>query len=129
MQEKTSKYLPHLGTKRIRTWPYLTLPWVTRCPNMPLCLISLFTFYFLGDIPFHPLPLLLKWTMLWIWTPQPFGRRSFAKRVVLLRRVMPMTMENLSIAQHQNTLRYAHTRSGSCKPKVRQFDVGDFEYL
>jgi hypothetical protein len=44
-----------LGTKRIGTWPYLTLPWVTRCPNMPFCLISLFTFYFLGNIPFHPL--------------------------------------------------------------------------
>jgi hypothetical protein len=28
------------------------------------CFISLFTFYFLGDIPFHPLPLLLKWTKL-----------------------------------------------------------------
>jgi hypothetical protein len=57
-----------LRTKRIGTWPYLTLPWVTRCPNMPRCFIFLFTFYFLGDIPFHPFPLLLKWTRLWIWT-------------------------------------------------------------
>ncbi len=40
-----------------------------------------------------------------------------------------MAMENLSIAQHRNTLRYAHTWSGSYKPKVRQFDVGDFVYL
>jgi hypothetical protein len=38
-----------------------------------------------------------------------------------------MAMENLSIAQHQDTLWYAHTRGG--KPKVRQFDVGDFVYL
>jgi hypothetical protein len=50
-----------LGIKRIGTWPYFTLPWVTGCPNMPFCLILLLTFYFLGDIPFHPLPLLLKW--------------------------------------------------------------------
>jgi hypothetical protein len=57
-----------LGTKRIGTWPSLTLPWVTGCPNTRLCLISLLTFYFLGDIPFHPLPLLLKWTRLWTWT-------------------------------------------------------------
>jgi len=55
--------------KRIKTWPYVTSPWVTRCPNTPLCLISFLTFYFLGDIPFHPLPLLLKWTKLWTWTP------------------------------------------------------------
>jgi hypothetical protein len=40
-----------------------------------------------------------------------------------------MAMENLSIAQHRDTLRYAHTRGGSCKPKVRQFDVGDFVYF
>jgi hypothetical protein len=40
-----------------------------------------------------------------------------------------MAMENLSIAQHRDTLRYAHTRGGSYKPKVRQFDVGDFVYL
>jgi hypothetical protein len=32
---------------------------------------------------------------------------------------MPMAMENLSIAQHRDTLRYAHTRGGSYKPKVK----------
>jgi hypothetical protein len=42
---------------------------------------------------------------------------------------MPMAMENMSIAQHWDTLRYAHTRGGSYKPKVRQFDVGDFVYF
>jgi hypothetical protein len=35
----------------------------------------------------------------------------------------------MSITQHRNTLRYAHTRGGSYKPKVKQFDVGDFVYL
>jgi len=65
-----------LGTKRIRTWPYLTLPWVIACLNMPFCLIFSFIFYFLGDISFHLLPLLLKWTRLWIWTPQPLGLGS-----------------------------------------------------
>ncbi len=40
-----------------------------------------------------------------------------------------MAMENLSIAQHRDTLRFVHTRGGSYKPKVRQFDVGDFVYL
>jgi hypothetical protein len=40
-----------------------------------------------------------------------------------------MAMENFSIAQHRDTLRYAHTRGGSYKPKVKQFDVGDFVYL
>ncbi len=40
-----------------------------------------------------------------------------------------MAIENLSIAQHRDTLRYAHTWGGSYKPKVRQFDVGDFVYF
>jgi hypothetical protein len=62
-----------LRTKRIGTWPYLTSPWVTGCPNMPLSLISLLTFYFLGDIPFHPLPLLLKWTRLWLGLSSHLG--------------------------------------------------------
>jgi hypothetical protein len=42
---------------------------------------------------------------------------------------MPMAMENLSIAQHRDTLWYAHTRGGSYKLKVRQFNVGYFVYL
>jgi len=65
-----------LGTKRIGTWPSLTSPWVTRCPNTPLCLICLLILYFLGDIPFHLLPLLFKWIRLWTWTFYPFGLGS-----------------------------------------------------
>ncbi len=55
--------------------------------------------------------------------------KVIAERATIFMRVMPMAMENLSIAQHQNTLWYAHTRGGSYKPKVRQFDVGDFVYF
>ncbi len=55
--------------------------------------------------------------------------KVIAKRAALFKRVMPMAMENLSIAQHQDTLRYTHTRGGSYKHKVRQFDVGDFVYF
>jgi hypothetical protein len=55
--------------------------------------------------------------------------KVIAEKAGLFRRVMPMAMENFSIAQHWNTLRYAHTQGGSYKPKVKQFDVGDFVYL
>jgi len=55
--------------------------------------------------------------------------KVITERVVLFKRVMPMAMENLSIEQHWDTLRYAHTWGGSYKPKIRQFDVGDFVYL
>jgi len=52
-----------------------------------------------------------------------------AERATLFKKVMPMAMENLSITQHQDILWYAHTRGGSYKPKVKQFDVGDFVYF
>ncbi len=52
-----------------------------------------------------------------------------AERATLFMMVMPMAMENLSIVQHRDTLRYAHTQGGNYKPKVRQFDVGDFVYI
>ncbi len=55
--------------------------------------------------------------------------RVIIKRATLFRKVMPMAIENLSIAQHQDTLWYVNTRGGSYKPKVRQFDVHDFMYL
>jgi hypothetical protein len=55
--------------------------------------------------------------------------RVIAEEVALFKRIMPMAMENLSIAQHQDTLWYAHTRGGSYKLKVKQFDVGDFVYF
>ncbi len=55
--------------------------------------------------------------------------RVIAERDVLFRRIMPMAIKNLFITYHWDTLRYAHTRGGNYKPKVRQFDVGDFVYL
>ncbi len=99
-----------LRAKRIRTWPSLTSSWVIGCPNMPLCFISLLTFYFWGDIPFHLLSLLLKWTRLWTWTFQPLGAKVIAEKAALFRRVMPVAMEKLYIAQHWDTLPYAHMR-------------------
>jgi hypothetical protein len=78
-----------LGTKRIGTWPYFTSPWVTGCLNTPFCLISFLTFYFLGDIPFHPLPLLLKWIRLWTWTPQPLKLGSSQRGLLYLRGLCP----------------------------------------
>jgi hypothetical protein len=35
---------------------------------------------------------------------------------------MPMAMENLSIAQHRDTLRYAHTRGGMTRSQVTRVE-------
>ena len=50
-------------------------------------------------------------------------------RAALMRRQVAMAGDNLRIAQHRDTLRYAHTRSGAYKPKLRKFEVGDFVYV
>jgi hypothetical protein len=61
--------------------------------------------------------------------PPTTWAKVIVERAILFKRVMPMAMENLSITQHRDPLRYAHTQGGNYKPKVRQFDVGDFVYL
>ncbi len=53
--------------------------------------------------------------------------RVIIERAALFKRVVPMAMENLFIALHRNTLWYTHTQGGNYKPKVKQFNVGDFE--
>ena len=40
-----------------------------------------------------------------------------------------MAMENLSIAQHRNTLQYARICSGAYRPQLRRFSTGDYVYL
>ena len=42
---------------------------------------------------------------------------------------MPIAFQNLAIAQHRDTLRYAHTRAGDYKPKLKRFEAGDLVYL
>ncbi len=43
--------------------------------------------------------------------------------------VMLMTMENLTIVQHQNTLCYATIQGGDYWLGVQKFELGDYVYL
>jgi hypothetical protein len=87
----------------------MTLPYIAMGYKMSKhAFLSHFFPYFLlfGK---HPIPLITQMDQgvdlnsLAIWA------RFIAKKDALFRRVMPMAMENLSIAQHRDTLRYAHT--------------------
>ena len=51
------------------------------------------------------------------------------ERAQFFQRAMPMAMENLSIAQHRDTLRYARIRNGAYRPQLRRFSQGDYVYL
>jgi hypothetical protein len=50
-------------------------------------------------------------------------------RAKLFEKHIPAAFDNLLIAQHRDTLRYAHTRSGHFQPKLHRFEVGDLVYL
>jgi hypothetical protein len=51
------------------------------------------------------------------------------QRADLFKRVMPMVLENLSIAHHRDTLWYATIQGGGYRPQVRQFRPWDYVYL
>jgi len=110
----------------------LALPYITMGYKMSKH-ASLFHFslYFLlfGRHPIPPSSITIQMDQVVDLDSLATWAKVITERVVLFRRVMPMAMENLSIAQHRNTLRYAHTQGGSYKLKVRLFDVGDFVYL
>jgi hypothetical protein len=52
-----------------------------------------------------------------------------SERAELFKRIMPMAFQNLAIAQHRDTLRYATIRGGGYRPVIRRFAPGDFVYL
>jgi hypothetical protein len=60
--------------------------------------------------------------------PQTWAR-VVEERARLFEKEMPIAFDNLAIAQHRVTLRYAHTRSGDYKLKLKRFEVGDLVYL
>jgi len=51
-----------------------------------------------------------------------------AARAELLKRHCAIAMANHQIAQHRDTERYQHVRSGSYLPRLRRFQIGDFVY-
>jgi hypothetical protein len=93
--------------------------------------LSHFSPYFLlfGRHPNPPSSIAAQMDMVMDLDSPATWAKVITERVALFKKVMPMAMENLSIAQHRDTLRYAHTRGDSYKLKVKQFDVGDFVYL
>ena len=51
------------------------------------------------------------------------------KRAKAVKRYCTIAGENLLIAQHRDTLRYAKLRSGGYLPKILRFEVGDYVYV
>jgi hypothetical protein len=115
-------------TRNKEDWD-LALPYIAMGYRMSKHVsFSHFSLYFLlfGRHPFPPSSIATQMDQAMDLDFSTIWAKIIAERAALFRRVMPMAMENLSIAQHQDTLQYAQTQGGSYKPK--QFDVGDFVY-
>ncbi len=100
----------------------MALPYITMGYRMSKhASLSHFVPYFLlfGRHPVPPFFIVAQMDQVVDLDPPATWVRVIVERVALFKRVMPMAMENLSIAQHRDTSRYAHTRGGSYKPKVR----------
>ncbi len=115
-------------TKRIGTWPYLTFPWVIGC--LTRFFVHFFPYFlFFRKHLISPFSIVAQMDQVVDLDSPATWARVIVERATLFKRVMPTAMENFSIVQHWDTLRYAHTQGENYKPKVRQFDVGDFVYL
>ena len=55
--------------------------------------------------------------------------QQYLERAALAKKYAVIAGDNLRIAQHRDTLRYAKLRDGGYLPMVRRFNVGDFVYL
>ncbi len=55
--------------------------------------------------------------------------KSVLHRAQVAQKAGIIAAENLKIAQHRDTLRYATIRGGGYLPAIRHFEVGDFVYL
>jgi hypothetical protein len=118
-------------TKNKEDWD-LALPYIAMGYRMSKhASLSHFSPYFLlfGRHPIPPSSIITQMDQVVDLDSPSIWAKVITERVALFRRVMPMAMENLLIAQHRDTLHYAHTRGSSYKLKVRQFDVDDFVYL
>lgn len=58
-----------------------------------------------------------------VWPQCPYNRVEFFKTA------MPMAIENLSIAQHGDTLLYICICSGAYQPQLPRFSEGDYVYM
>ena len=50
-------------------------------------------------------------------------------RALALQQACATAGHNIAIAQHRDSLRYAHTRSGQYKPRVLRYQPGDYVYV
>ncbi len=108
MQEGTSKNLPHWEQRGLGLHPTLHHHGLQ---DVQTCLFVSFH-SLLSTFWRHPIPpssIIVQMNHVLDLDSLATWAKVITERAVVFKRVMPMAMENLSIAQHQDILQYAHT--------------------
>jgi len=108
-----------------------TLPWILMGYRMTPQAATKFSPYVLmfGRWPVVPPAIIERVTAPINYDDPTAAAQSVIERATLLRRLTPQALENILIAQHQDTKRYAQVRSGGYRPELAELSVGDFVYL
>ncbi len=100
-----------LGTKRIRTWPYLTSPWVIGSPNTLLCFISFLISTFWETFHSTLFHCCSNGPGLWTWTPQSLGLGSLQRGLFYSRGLCPRPRKTCPLHNIESNLTICtHTR-------------------
>jgi hypothetical protein len=111
-------------------WP-LALPWIVMGYRMsPQASLRFSPYYLLyGRQPVVPPAIRERLAQPINFDDPDAAMRSVIERGTLFRHIMPMALENLAVAQHRDTLRYATVHSGGYRPAVHDLHEGDFVYI
>lgn len=116
-----------------RNWDTELIPWITLGYNCSKQQSTGYSPFFLlhGTEPVIPPAVMGRFS-----SPLAFTRATehldpclLLARADAIRAAGVMAGDNLLIAQHRDTLRYAAVRSGSYKPRLHRYMVGDFVYV
>jgi hypothetical protein len=107
------------------------LPWVMLGYNCSAQASTKFSPYQImhGQLPTLPARLRPRLEQVIDFDDPRVAERELLERGKLVQELCIMAGQNLAIAQHRDTLRYAQVRSGAYKPRLTKFAAGDFVYL
>lgn len=107
------------------------LPWVMLGYNCSAQASTKFSPYQImhGQLPTLPARLRPRLEQAIDFDDPRVAERELLERGKLVQELCIMAGQNLAIAQHRDTLRYAQVRSGAYKPRLTKFAAGDFVYL
>ena len=117
-------------SKKVDCWDE-QVPWVAMGYNCSVQQATGFSPYHLlyGRQPVVPPAALVRWEEPVDLDASDVASADLLRRAAEVKRVAVIAAENLQVAQHRDTRRYAAKRDGVYKRSVHRFEPGDFVYV